>query len=77
MYAAGKKRRKINQEGDDLLAAKPERGSMMGDPWVQVQSNKKRVSSRNGRWAFKLLLTYRESTLSTISVPLVVPVGLT
>ena len=26
MYAAGKKRRKMNKEGRDMLAAKPERG---------------------------------------------------
>ena len=36
-----RKRRKSNQEGKDLLAATPERGLMTGEPWVQVQSNKK------------------------------------
>ena len=30
MYAAGKKEKKMNQGGKDLLAAKPERGRLRG-----------------------------------------------
>ena len=37
-----RKRRKMNQEGKDLLVAKPERRLMTGGPRVQVQSNKKK-----------------------------------
>ena len=37
-----RKRRKMNQEGKDLLAAEAKRGLMTGGPWVQVQSNKKK-----------------------------------
>ena len=37
-----RKRRKMNKEGEDLSAAKPERGSITGDFWGQVQSSNKK-----------------------------------
>ena len=43
MYDAGMKEKKMSQEGEDLSAAKPERGSIKGDPWGQVQSSKKKM----------------------------------
>ena len=39
-----RKRRKMNKEGEDLSAAKPERGSITGDLSGQVQSRNKKGS---------------------------------
>ena len=33
----------MSQEGKYLLASKPERGSITGDPWDQAQSRKKKL----------------------------------
>ena len=45
-----KKRRKTIQEGEDLLAANPERASITGDPAGTIEQEE-RGSSRSDRWA--------------------------
>ena len=37
-----RKRRQVNKEGGDLSVARPERGSITGDPWGQVHSSNKK-----------------------------------
>ena len=46
MYAAGRKRRKMSQEREDLSAAKPERGRLRGTLWGRYNQARKKGFKR-------------------------------
>ena len=52
MYAAGKKEKKSEPREGRPVGCEARTGSTTGDPWGQVQPNKKKGGSNgNGRWA--------------------------
>ena len=51
MYAAGKKEKRNELRGEDLSAAKQERGRLRGTLGAGTTKQEEKGSSGNGRWA--------------------------